>query len=225
MLDNIKENPQMDLHTRQEFIYEISRQIEWINWLVISLLKLSKLDSNTVDFKHEEINVEEKIQELSKEQKDRKAKAAAASSGVVVKGIDNCLVKLSKCCNPVPGDEIVGYITKGRGVSVHRKDCKNVKDLVSEENRMIDVSWYTDKPSSYNVDVVVFSNDRDGLLADIIATITAEKTPIMAVSSKVSKERIVLTELTLEVSNIAQLNSVLKAIRKIDSVYEVRRNK
>ena len=144
---------------------------------------------------------------------------------VIVKGIDNCLVKLSKCCNPVPGDEIVGYITKGRGVSVHRKDCKNVKDLVSEENRMIDVSWYTDKPSSYNVDVVVFSNDRDGLLADIIATITAEKTPIMAVSSKVSKERIVLTELTLEVSNIAQLNSVLKAIRKIDSVYEVRRNK
>ena len=165
--------------------------------------------------------LEEKIEELTKEKTNNKP----STSGVIVKGIDNCLVKLSKCCNPVPGDEIVGYITKGRGVSVHRKDCKNVKDLVSEENRMIDVSWYTDKPSSYNVDVVVFSNDRDGLLADIIATITAEKTPIMAVSSKVSKERIVLTELTLEVSNIAQLNSVLKAIRKVDSVYEVRRNK
>ena len=170
---------------------------------------------------HKEENLEEKIEELTKEKTNNKP----STSGVIVKGIDNCLVKLSKCCNPVPGDEIVGYITKGRGVSVHRKDCKNVKDLVSEENRMIDVSWYTDKPSSYNVDVVVFSNDRDGLLADIIATITAEKTPIMAVSSKVSKERIVLTELTLEVSNIAQLNSVLKAIRKIDSVYEVRRNK
>lgn len=170
---------------------------------------------------HKEENIEEKIEELTKEKTNNKP----STSGVIVKGIDNCLVKLSKCCNPVPGDEIVGYITKGRGVSVHRKDCKNVKDLVSEENRMIDVSWYTDKPSSYNVDVVVFSNDRDGLLADIIATITAEKTPIMAVSSKVSKERIVLTELTLEVSNIAQLNSVLKAIRKIDSVYEVRRNK
>ena len=169
----------------------------------------------------EEPKIEEKIEELTKEKTNNKP----STSGVIVKGIDNCLVKLSKCCNPVPGDEIVGYITKGRGVSVHRKDCKNVKDLVSEENRMIDVSWYTDKPSSYNVDVVVFSNDRDGLLADIIATITAEKTPIMAVSSKVSKERIVLTELTLEVSNIAQLNSVLKAIRKVDSVYEVRRNK
>ena len=119
----------------------------------------------------------------------------------------------------MPGDEIVGYITKGRGVSVHRKDCKNVKDLLSEENRMIDVSWYTDKPSTYNVDIVVYSNDRDGLLADIIATVTAEKTPIIVINSKVSKE------LTIEVSNISQLNSVLKAIRKIDSVYEVKRNK
>ena len=171
---------------------------------------------------HKEANIEEKIEELSKE----KAHISKPStSGVIVKGIDNCLVKLSKCCNPVPGDEIVGYITKGRGVSVHRKDCKNVKDLFSEENRMIDVSWYTDKPSSYNVDIAIFSNDRDGLLADIIATVTAEKTPMISVTSKVSKERIVLTELTIEVSNVAQLNNVQKALRKIDSVYDVQRNK
>ena len=171
---------------------------------------------------HKEANIEEKIEELSKE----KAQISKPStSGVIVKGIDNCLVKLSKCCNPVPGDEIVGYITKGRGVSVHRKDCKNVKDLFSEENRMIDVSWYTDKPSSYNVDIAIFSNDRDGLLADIIATVTAEKTPMISVTSKVSKERIVLTELTIEVSNVAQLNNVQKALRKIDSVYDVQRNK
>ena len=171
---------------------------------------------------HKEANIEEKIEELSKE----KAQISKPStSGVIVKGIDNCLVKLSKCCNPVPGDEIVGYITKGRGVSVHRKDCKNVKDLFSEENRMIDVSWYTDKPSSYNVDIAIFSNDRDGLLADIIATVTAEKTPMISVTSKVSKERIVLTELTIEVSNVAQLNNVQKALRKIDSVYDVQRRK
>ena len=171
---------------------------------------------------HKEANIEEKIEELSKEKANI---SKPSTSGVIVKGIDNCLVKLSKCCNPVPGDEIVGYITKGRGVSVHRKDCKNVKDLFSEENRMIDVSWYTDKPSSYNVDIAIFSNDRDGLLADIIATVTAEKTPMISVTSKVSKERIVLTELTIEVSNVAQLNNVQKALRKIDSVYDVQRNK
>ena len=169
---------------------------------------------------NKEENIEEKMEELKKTKEDK-----PSSSGIIVKGIDNCLVRLSKCCNPVPGDEIVGYITKGRGVSVHRKDCKNVKDLFEEENRMIDVSWYTDEPSSYNVDIVMFSNDRDGLLADIISTVTAEKAPLMAVNSKVSKERIVITELTIEVNNIAQLNSVLKSLRKIDSVYDVKRNK
>ena len=169
---------------------------------------------------NKEENIEEKIEELKKTKEDK-----PSSSGIIVKGIDNCLVRLSKCCNTVPGDEIVGYITKGRGVSVHRKDCKNVKDLFEEENRMIDVSWYTDEPSSYNVDIVMFSNDREGLLADIISTVTAEKAPLMAVNSKVSKERIVITELTIEVNNIAQLNSVLKALRKIDSVYDVKRNK
>lgn len=169
---------------------------------------------------NKEENIEEKIEELKKTKEDK-----PSSSGIIVKGIDNCLVRLSKCCNPVPGDEIVGYITKGRGVSVHRKDCKNVKDLFEEENRMIDVSWYTDEPSSYNVDIVMFSNDREGLLADIISTVTEEKAPLMAVNSKVSKERIVITELTIEVNNIAQLNSVLKALRKIDSVYDVKRNK
>ncbi len=170
---------------------------------------------------HKEENIEEKIEELIKQ----KPKYKPSSSGVIVKGIDNCLVKLSRCCNPVPGDEIIGYITKGRGVSVHRSDCKNVKDLLSEENRMIDVSWYTEEPSTYNVDIAVLANDRNGLLADIIATIATEKAPLMAISSRVSKERIALTELTIEVSNISQLNNVLKAIRKVDSVYEVKRNK
>ena len=171
---------------------------------------------------HKEDDVEEKIEELSKQKAVRRK---TPDTGIIVKGIDNCLVKLSKCCNPVPGDEIVGYITKGRGVSVHRKDCKNVKELLSEENRMIDVSWYNDKPSAYNVDIEVFSNDRDGLLADIIAVIASQKTPLMAVTSKVSKERIVLTELTIEVQNIAQLNNTIKALRKVDSVYDVKRNK
>ena len=170
---------------------------------------------------NKEANIEEKIEELSKEKHQNKP----STSGVIVKGIDNCLVKLSKCCNPVPGDEIIGYITKGRGVSVHRKDCKNVKDLLAQENRMIDVSWYTDKPASYNVDITLFSNDRDGLLADIIATMQNQKMPLISVTSKVTKERIVITELTIEVSNITQLNNAIKALRKVDSVYEVKRNK
>ena len=171
---------------------------------------------------HKEENVEQKLEELSKE----KNTAKPSKSGVVVKGIDNCLVKLSKCCNPVPGDDIVGYITRGRGVSIHRADCKNLKDLFEdEESRMIDVYWYTEKEAAYNVDIEVFANDRSGLLADIIEQISSSKTKLIAVSSRANKERIAITEVTVEVENLEQLNNVLKAIRKVDSVYEVKRKK
>ena len=174
---------------------------------------------------HEEINVEEKIQELSKEQKDRKAKAAAASSGIVVKGIDNCLVKLSKCCNPLPGDEIVGYITKGRGVSVHRKDCVNVKDLLTEENRMIDVEWYKEAKESYQVEIEVLANDRSGLLVDILNKLKDTKAKLMGVNTRTTKERIAIMDISIEIDNLEELNKVQKAIRKVDSVYEVRRKR
>ena len=171
---------------------------------------------------HKEENVEQKLEELSKE----KNAAKPSKSGVVVKGIDNCLVKLSKCCNPVPGDDIVGYITRGRGVSIHRADCKNLKDLFEdEESRMIDVYWYTEKEVAYNVDIEVFANDRSGLLADIIAQISNAKTKLIAVNCRANKERIAITEVTVEVENLEQLNDVLKAIRKVDSVYEVKRKK
>ena len=171
---------------------------------------------------HKEEDVEDKLEELSKP----KFQPKPSKSGVVVEGIDNCLVKLSKCCNPVPGDNIVGYITKGRGVSVHRANCKNLKDLFEDkESRMINVYWYTEKEAAYNVNIEVFANDRTGLLADIIAQIEKVKTKLIAVSSRANKERIAITELTVEVENLEQLNDVLKALRKVDSVYEVKRTK
>ena len=171
---------------------------------------------------HEEENIEEKIQELAKT-KTRKPKAS--NSGVIVKGIDNCLVKLSKCCNPVPGDEIVGYITKGRGVSVHRKDCPNINDLLSEENRMIDVEWYEEEKASYQVDIEINSNDRAGLLLDILKEIGTTKAKIKGVNTKTTKERIAIIDITLEVENLDELNKAIKVIRKVNSVYEVRRKK
>ena len=172
---------------------------------------------------HKEEDIEEKMQELAKIQKERKTKPS--SSGVVVKGIDNCSVKLSKCCNPLPGDEIVGYITKGRGVSVHRKDCANVKDLLSEENRMIDVEWYQEANESYKVDIEVLANDRAGLLVDVLTAIKEVKAKLMGVNTKTTKERIAIMDVSLEVEDIQELNKILKAIRKVDSVYDVRRKK
>lgn len=169
---------------------------------------------------HQEEDIEEKIEELRK-QKENKQKPS--SSGVVVKGIDNCLVKLSKCCNPLPGDEIIGYITKGRGVSVHRKDCVNVKDLLSEENRIIDVKWYEETKENYNVTIEALANDRKGLLVDILNSIKETKANLMGVSTKTTKERIAIMDINIEVENIEELNKVIRNIKKVDSVYEVRR--
>ena len=170
---------------------------------------------------HQEIDIEEKIQELSNIQKDRKLKRP--NSGVVVKGIDNCLVKLSKCCNPLPGDEIVGYITRGRGVSVHRKDCANLKDLLTEEDRMIDVEWYKEAKETYQVEIEVLANDRGGLLVDTLNALKETKTKLMGVNTKTTKEHIAIMDISIEIENIDELNKVQKAIRKVDSVYEVRR--
>ena len=171
---------------------------------------------------HQEEDIEQKIEELKKA-KQRKIKPS--NSGIIVKGIDNCLVKLSKCCNPLPGDEIVGYITKGRGVSVHRKDCVNIKDLISEENRMIDVEWYEEEKASYQAEVEIFSNDRTGLLVDILKELGTTKANILGVNTKTTKERIAIINITLELENLTELNKALRAIRKVDSVYEVKRKK
>jgi len=169
-----------------------------------------------------EKDIEQKIEELAKE---KKRKTKPSSSGIIVKGIDNCLVKLSRCCSPVPGDEIIGYITKGRGVSVHRKDCVNVKDLFKEENRIIDVEWYNEEKTSYNVEIDIFANDRNGLLADIVKTINETKSHLIGVNAKANKERIAITEVTVEVESLDELNKVIKNLRKVDSVYEVNRKK
>ena len=172
---------------------------------------------------HHEEDIEGKIEELAK---NKNKNIKPSNAGVIVKGIDNCLVKLSKCCNPVPGDEIIGYITKGRGVSVHRTDCVNVKELINEKDRLIDVAWCVEEhKAAYKVDIEIYANDRNGLLADVIKEIGNTKVKLIGLTSKASKERIATIEITIEVENVEGLNKVLKVLRKIDSVFEVRRKK
>ena len=171
---------------------------------------------------HKEEPIEEKIEELSFAKPE---KAKPSGSGIVVKGIENCLVKLSKCCSPLPGDEIVGYITKGRGVSVHRKDCVNINELLKEENRIIDVEWFDQEKVSYTVEIEIFANDRNGLLADIVQKINDSKAKLLGINARATKERIAITEVSLEVDSLDGLNKIIKELRKVDSVYEVNRKK
>ena len=167
--------------------------------------------------------IEEKIEELHTR---HNINENVSKTGIIVKGIDNCLVKLSKCCNPVPGDEIIGYITRGRGVTVHTKDCVNVKDLFKEEERIIDVYWAQESTNkSYNVEMTVYANDREELLGDIMRTAQQDNSKIVGVQAKSNKEKIVMVELTLEVKDIGAVNKIQRELGKIDSVYDVKRKK
>ncbi len=183
--------------------------------IVAKILEAYKKDN-------EDEQIEKTIEQLVTEKNN---KSKVSNNGVIVKGIDNCLVRFSKCCNPVPGDEIIGFITRGRGVSIHRKNCINVKDLLSHENRIIDVFWSNQSQSVYNVDIQVKANDRNGLLADIIKELSLTKCRLLAVDSKALKDRTAETNLTIEVENLNVLNTVVKALKKVDSVYEVTRKK
>jgi GTP pyrophosphokinase len=170
---------------------------------------------------HEEENFEKKIEELA----FSKPIFKPSKSGVIVKGIDNCLVKLSKCCNPLPGDNIIGYITKGRGVSIHRTNCPNINELLSDSDRIIDVCWYEDIKGSYVVDIEIFATDRTGLLKDILKQVENTNANLVGVNSRTTKEKIAIINLSIQTENITELNKLVSQINKVESVYDVKRKR
>ncbi len=147
-----------------------------------------------------------------------------ASHGVRVKGVDNVLVRFSRCCNPLPGDEIVGYITRGRGVSIHRGDCENVQNHVREEhNRVVEVMWDEQTDSTYPVDVQIFAHDRARLVTDVMNVVADTRTPILGINARVGKDKITHIQLSIEIRNLDHLNHVMQKIRRVKDVTEVER--
>ncbi|SFP93480.1 RelA/SpoT family protein [Salibacterium halotolerans] len=146
------------------------------------------------------------------------------SAGVNVKGMDNLLIRLSKCCNPVPGDEIIGFITKGRGVSVHRADCPNVKN-VEETSRLLEVEWeaVNDKRKNYSVDLEITGYDRRGLLNEVLQAVTETKTNITAVNGRSDKNKVAVIDVTISIANIGHLHRVVEKVKKLSDIYSVRR--
>lgn len=171
---------------------------------------------------HEEEDLEQKIEALAQAKPSRRK---PSKSGIYVKGIENCLVKLSKCCNPLPGDEIVGYITRGRGVSVHRKDCVNVQELLGQEDRMIDVFWSEEAKASYHVELEIFANDRSGLLRDVIKQVENYKVKLMGVNTRTNRDETAILGMTIETSDIDDLNRFMKSLMKVENVYDVYRKR
>ncbi|WP_126427900.1 RelA/SpoT family protein [Brevibacillus marinus] len=143
-------------------------------------------------------------------------------SGVRVKGTDNLLTRLSRCCTPVPGDDIIGFITRGRGISIHRRDCPNIRSETCTE-RLIDVDWEGDLSQVYNVDIEITGQDRSGLLNDVLQTLAASKTNITAVSGKADKNRVATIHMTIAIHNLDHLMKVVEQIKRIKDIYSVRR--
>ncbi|WP_041819184.1 RelA/SpoT family protein [Heyndrickxia coagulans] len=166
---------------------------------------------------------EETIKEIVSEQKPV-AKHRKKDAGVHVKGVDNLLIRLSKCCNPVPGDEIVGFITKGRGVSVHRADCPNVQNEEAQ-NRLIPVEWETDAADrkEYNVDIEITGYDRRGLLNEVLQVVNETKTNISAVSGRTDRNKMATIIMSISIQNISHLHRVVERIKHIPDIYSVRR--
>ncbi|GAA5344296.1 GTP pyrophosphokinase [Planifilum fimeticola] len=141
--------------------------------------------------------------------------------GVRVKGVDNLLVRLSRCCNPVPGDEIAGFVTRGRGVSVHRKDCPNLKSV--EKERMIPVEWEGTPDQSYHVDIEVSGLDRRGLLHEVLQAVSETKTNLSAVSGKADRRGMASIHMTISIRNLNHLQYVVERIKRVRDIYSVRR--
>lgn len=164
------------------------------------------------------------LEKITKEMKSP-TKQKVTETGVIVKGLDNLLIRLSRCCNPIPGDEIVGFITKGRGVSVHRADCPNIQSA-DERERLIEVEWGNNleqEQKFFDVDIEVAGFDRSGLLNQVIQVVTETKTSISGVSARAAKDKIATINLTLQIRNIQHLYKLVDRIKQIPDVYSVQR--
>ncbi|RAN56422.1 GTP pyrophosphokinase [Dolosigranulum pigrum] len=145
--------------------------------------------------------------------------------GVIVQGADNLLLRLSKCCNPVPGDDIVGYVTRGRGISVHRRDCANVKDDKTTGERLIEVEWENTKSSEkvYDSELQITGYDRTGLLNDVLQVINTQTDTLRNVVGQVNDEEIVVIKVKVGINNLQDLKILVDKIKKVPDVYSVKR--
>ena len=172
-------------------------------------------------------NEEEKRQALlsGDGKKEKQQRVQRENPGIIVKGADNLMIRVARCCNPVPGDEIVGFITKGRGISVHRKDCSNITSLPdSEKARFIEVEWEDLKiGKSYNADICIVSEDRKGIFSDISRTCEDMDVHISGVNAKSGRDETINITLTLSISSTQQMQKVLRTLRNVPGVSNVYR--
>ena len=193
---------------------------------------LSRYANLLIGYHTEEKRLEQKKEEEKQKRllendarKEKLQRDQQENPGIIVKGADNLMIRVSRCCNPVPGDEIVGFITKGRGISVHRKNCSNITSLPEEEKaRFIDVEWEDLKVGkSYNADICIISADRKGLFSDISRACEDLDVHISGVNAKSGKDGLVNITLTLSLAGTQQMQKVQRTLRNVSGVTNVYR--
>ena len=190
---------------------------------IVNRLKQIYLEKNKDKIELEKIQNLEKSNEVVDRNFNKSEKHA---SGVVIKGVDNVKIRFSKCCNPVPGDAIVGFITRGRGVSVHRADCTNIHDLNdSEEQRFIEVEWDMGKKVTFVSELQIKALDRPKLLQDLTGLYAEAKLNATSLNLRINKEKIAIIDISFELNETKQLLDLIKKIKKLDGVLEVFRTK
>ncbi|ABR48507.1 (p)ppGpp synthetase I, SpoT/RelA [Alkaliphilus metalliredigens QYMF] len=167
------------------------------------------------------INEESFIKDSRVQDEKKRNKQNQQNQGVKVKGIDNIMVRFSKCCTPVPGDEITGYITRGRGVSIHRKDCHNLLETAETPDRFIEVEWDVRKPIAFQVEIQLNASDRKGLLSEVTQILSESKITVNGLNARTNKERIAVVNLIMEITDIEHLDKLMQKIRNLNGVYEV----
>jgi guanosine-3',5'-bis(diphosphate) 3'-pyrophosphohydrolase len=170
--------------------------------------------------KYKRDHVDQSLDRLTLELKERRK---PSYNGVRVKGIDNLLIRFARCCNPVPGDDIIGFVTRGRGVSVHRADCPNAVSLQTEQERVIEVEWAAAPDVSYQVELEVIALDRHGLINEVMNAVSETKTDITAVSARADSKKIAHVNLTVRIRNLDHLRSVVERLKRVKDIHTVRR--
>lgn len=167
------------------------------------------------------------VKDAEKPQAEKKKKRGENKKpGIEIKGERDILVRFAKCCNPVPGDDVVGFITKGRGVSIHRTDCKNFENISQvEPERVVEASWTGERTTDFLADIQIEASDRNGLLAEITNIITSAKTFVRSINARTNKNHMALISLTLQVTDVEQLEKLMRDFRKVTGVMDVYRSR
>ncbi len=171
---------------------------------------------------------DEEILESVKENKEKNIVGKSKGGSIIVKGIDDVAVRFSRCCNPVPGDEIIGYITRGRGISIHRTDCLNILSMSEEERgRLTEAEWQktpSNKSEKYMAEINIYANNRTGIIADLSKITTEREIDVTSMNVRTNKQGLATISMTFEVGSTAELNKLIEKMRTVESIIDIERN-